>query len=153
MTPHSLFPLANSVAALGWLILLLAPLASAWPRRMAVATALALAMTYAALIGAFISQGTGDFQSLAGVARLFEHPGLLLAGWVHYLAFDLLIGLWEREEAARIGLSRWWLLPCQWLTFLFGPLGWLAFMATRWLHVRGGRSTGAGGPSPRVLAL
>jgi hypothetical protein len=153
MTAHSVFPIPNTLAALCWVVLLLAPLSSAWPRRIAVATALVLAMSYAALIGAFIRQGTGDFQSLAGVARLFEHPGLLLAGWVHYLAFDLLIGLWEREEAARIGLSRGWLLPCQLLTFLFGPIGWLAFMATRWLHVRGGRSTGAGGPSPRVLAL
>jgi hypothetical protein len=153
MTPHSFFPIPNTVAALCWLILLLAPLSSAWPRRIAVATVLALALTYAGLIGAFISQGTGDFQSLAGVARLFEHPGLLLAGWLHYLAFDLLIGLWEREEAARIGLARGWLLPCQLLTFMFGPIGWLAFMAARGLRLRGGRSSGAGGPSPRVLAL
>jgi Domain of unknown function (DUF4281) len=153
MTPHSLFPIPNTVAALCWAVLLLAPLSSAWPRRIVMATALALAMTYAALIGAFLRQGTGDFQSLAGVARLFEHPGLLLAGWVHYLAFDLLIGLWERDEAARVGLSRWWLLPCQLLTFMFGPIGWLAFMAARWLRLRGGGSSGAGGPSPRVLAL
>jgi hypothetical protein len=153
MSPHSFFPIPNTVAALCWLVLLLAPLSSAWPRRIVVATALALAMTYAALIGAFIRQGTGDFQSLAGVARLFEHPGLLLAGWVHYLAFDLLIGLWEREEAARIGLARWWLLPSQLLTFMFGPIGWLAFMAARWLRLRGGQAAGAGEPSPRVLAL
>jgi hypothetical protein len=153
MSPHSFFPIPNTIAALCWLVLLLAPRSSAWPRRIVVGTVLALAMTYAALIGAFISQGSGDFQSLAGVARLFGHPGLLLAGWVHYLAFDLLIGLWEREEAARIGLSRWWLLPCQWLTFMFGPIGWLAFMAARWMHLRGGPLSDADGPSPRVLAL
>ena len=153
MTPHDFFPIPNTVAALCWAVLLLAPLSSAWPRRIVVVTALALAMTYAALIGAFIRQGNGDFQSLAGVARLFETPGLLLAGWVHYLAFDLLIGLWEREEAARIGLARGWLLPCQLLTFLFGPIGWLAFMAARWLRLRGGNAADAGGPSPRVLAL
>lgn len=152
MTPHQLFPIPNTAAALCWLVLVLAPLASAWPRRMAVAAALALAMTYAALIGAFIAQSQGDFNSLAGVARLFQHDGLLLAGWVHYLAFDLLVGLWEREEAARIGLARWWLLPCQLLTFMFGPIGWLAFMAVRQMQLRGGRSSGAGGPSPRVLA-
>jgi Domain of unknown function (DUF4281) len=153
MTAHELFPIPNTAAALCWLVLLLAPRASAWPRRVVVAAAVALALTYAALIGAFIGQGRGDFQSLAGVARLFEHPGLLLAGWVHYLVFDLLVGLWEREEAARIGLSRWWLLPCQLLTFLFGPIGWLAFMAARHLQLRGGKSSGADGPSPPVLAL
>jgi len=29
------------------------------------------------------------------VAQLFENRWLLLAGWVHYLAFDLFIGAWE----------------------------------------------------------
>jgi Domain of unknown function (DUF4281) len=153
MSPHELFAIPNTAAAVVWLVLLVAPLSSAWPRRLVVAAALLLAMVYAALIGAFIGQGNGDFQTLAGVQRLFEHPGLLLAGWVHYLVFDLLVGLWEREEAARIGLARWWLLPCQLLTFLFGPIGWLAFMAARQMQVRGGPSTGADGPSPRVLAL
>ena len=138
MSPHELFPIPNSAAALCWAVLMLSPQASAWPRRIAIGMALLLAMTYAALIGAFVSQGQGSFQSLAGVAKLFEHPGLLLAGWVHYLAFDLLVGVWERDEAARIGLSRWWLLPCQFLTFMFGPIGWLAFMALRQVRLHGG---------------
>lgn len=135
MSPHQLFPFLNALAAAGWLVLMLAPRRSAWPRRVVSGAAVVLAMAYAALIGAFISQGTGDFNSLAGVARLFEHPGLLLAGWVHYLCFDLLLGLWEREEAARIGLARWWLLPCQFMTFMFGPIGWLAFLAVRQLRL------------------
>jgi hypothetical protein len=70
------------------------------------------------------------------VARLFDSRGMLLAGWVHYLAFDLLVGLWEREEAARLGLSRSALIPSLVLTFLFGPLGWLLFMALRWFHLQ-----------------
>jgi hypothetical protein len=93
-------------------------------------------MLYAGLIGAFWTSGEGDFGSLAGVAKLFEHPGLLLAGWVHYLAFDLLVGVWEREETQRIGLSRWLLAPCLALTFMLGPLGWLAFMAVRSFRLR-----------------
>ena len=141
MTPHELFPIPNTAAALCWLMLMVAPPGSAWPRRIAFVAAVLLAMTYAGLIGAFIGQGRGDFQSLAGVQRLFEHPGLLLAGWVHYLVFDLLVGLWEREEAARIGLSRWLLLPCLVLTFLFGPIGWLAFLALRQFKLRGHADT------------
>jgi hypothetical protein len=77
-------------------------------------------MLYAGLIGASWAAAEGDFGSLGGVARLFDHPGLLLAGWVHYLAFDLLVGLWEREEAARVGLSRRALVPCLALMFLLG---------------------------------
>jgi hypothetical protein len=134
MSPHELFAIANPVAAAAWAVLILAPLRLAWPGRLGVAVALLMAMTYSALIGAFITQGQGDFSSLAGVARLFEHPGLLLAGWVHYLAFDLLVGVWERTEARRIGLSQWLLAPLLLLTFMFGPIGWLLFMAVR--HVR-----------------
>lgn len=142
MSPHQLFPILSAVASVCWLVLALAPPKSAWPRRVVLAAAVGLAMSYAALIGAFITAGEGDFQSLAGVARLFEHPGLLLAGWVHYLAFDLLVGLWARDEAARIGLSRGWLLPCLFLIFMLGPLGWLAFLAARQLRLRGDASPG-----------
>ena len=141
MSPHQLFPILNAIASLCWLVLALAPPKSAWPRRVVLAAAVALAMSYAALIGAFITAGQGDFQSLSGVARLFEHPGLLLAGWAHYLCFDLLVGLWARDEAARIGLSRWWLLPCLFLIFMFGPIGWLAFLTARQLRLRGGSSS------------
>ena len=131
MQPESLFSVANLVVLAGWLALLAAPDRSSLARVTGVSVALGLSMLYAGLIGAFWTQGEGGYGSLADVASLFAHPGLLLAGWVHYLAFDLLIGLWEREEARRIGLSRWLLAPCLILTFLFGPIGWLAFMALR----------------------
>ena len=107
MSPHELFAIANPVAAAAWVVLILAPLRLEWPGRLGVAVALLMAMTYSALIGAYITQGQGDFSSLAGVARLFEHPGLLLAGWVHYLAFDLLVGVWQRTEAARCSATCW----------------------------------------------
>lgn len=132
-----LFGFAGNVALAGWLVLALAPYrADAPPRQVAAAIALALGTLYAALIGSFWAAGSGGFGSLVDVARLFEHRGLLLAGWVHYLAFDLLVGLWERQEARRIGLSRWLLVPCLLLTLLFGPLGWLLFMALRWYRQR-----------------
>ena len=67
-------------------------------------------------------KGSG-FNSLTQVAILFSSPYALLAGWVHYLAFDLFIGAWETRDGLRLGLSRWLLLPCQVLTFVFGPLG------------------------------
>jgi len=136
------FSVASMLAAAGWVWLLLSPQRSFW-RPVAVLVPLLLAMFYAGLIGAFWTSAEGDFGSLAGVARLFEHPGLLLAGWVHYLAFDLLVGIWEREEAHRIGLSRWILAPCLLLTFWFGPIGWLAFMAARTVRMRTRRPAAA----------
>ena len=54
-----------------------------------------------------------------------------LAGWVHYLAFDLLVGAWEARTARREALPHPVLLPCLALTFLFGPLGLLLFLSVR----------------------
>lgn len=133
---ESLFSSAGGLSLVGWLALALVPLKYRAPRVVAVIAAVAIAMLYVGLIGAFWIGSSGGFGSLAAVAQLFEHPGLLLAGWVHYLAFDLLVGLWERDEARRVGLAQWALVPCLALTFLFGPLGWLVFLAVRAIHQR-----------------
>ena len=73
----------------------------------------------------------GDFNSLAGVAQLFQNPKALLAGWIHYLAFDLFIGSWEVRDAGRAGLHHLLVVPCLVLTFLFGPVGLLLYFALR----------------------
>ncbi|MBK8019646.1 MAG: DUF4281 domain-containing protein [Betaproteobacteria bacterium] len=135
--------MSGSLALAGWIALAAVPLRFRIARPVALAVALVLTALYIALILSYWSSGTGDFQSLAGVARLFEHPGLLLAGWIHYLAFDLLVGTWEREEARRIGLAQWVLVPCLVLTFLFGPLGWAAFLACRTVRLDSRHDTAA----------
>lgn len=131
MSLEAVFSLASALATVGWVLLALVPLRFRWPVRAARLVAVVIAFGYVALLATFFSRGEGGFGSLAQVAELFETPGLLLAGWVHYLAFDLLIGSWEREEAARIGLGWWMLVPSLLLTFMFGPAGWLSFLAAR----------------------
>lgn len=141
MPPELLFRLANLLALLGWAALLLGLLTGRDRLRRAVAgraVPLLLAALYATLLGLAWPgwpEG-GGFGSLAGVARLFADPLLLLAGWVHYLAFDLLVGAWIAEEVPRRGLPRWLLVPALPLTFLFGPLGLLAFALGAWLLPR-----------------
>ena len=136
MTLDFLFSVAGTLAVTAWVALATLPHRVAAARWIAVAVAATIAMLYAALLGVYWTQASGGFDSLANVARLFDSRGVLLAGWVHYLAFDLLVGLWEREEAARRGMSRYALVPSLFLTFLFGPLGWLLFMALRWFHLQ-----------------
>ncbi|MEI8264276.1 MAG: ABA4-like family protein [Betaproteobacteria bacterium] len=132
MTPELLFQWVNPVALAGWLALAFLPLA---PRLLGIAAGtvvpLLLSTAYAALVLAFWSSSKGGFDSLDAVARLFENRWLLLAGWVHYLAFDLLIGAWEVRTARREGMAHAWLLPCLAVTFLFGPAGYLLFQALR----------------------
>jgi hypothetical protein len=73
----------------------------------------------------------GGFGSLSAVAMLFSNHWLLLAGWVHYLAFDLFVGSWEVRDSQRLGISHWLVIPCLILTFLFGPVGLLVYFVLR----------------------
>jgi hypothetical protein len=86
-----------------------------------------LATAYTALILLFFWDAPGGFGSLADVQLLFTSPWVALAGWLHYLAFDLWMGARIARESAALKLPRWPLIILLPLTFLFGPAGYLAF--------------------------
>ncbi|MCY0154483.1 ABA4-like family protein [Hoeflea alexandrii] len=90
-----------------------------------------LSLAYAALILANWSGAEGGFGSLSDVMLLFTDPAIALAGWLHYLAFDLFVGAWEVRTARREAIPHLLVLPCLALTFLFGPIGLLLFLALR----------------------
>ena len=92
---------------------------------------LALALLYLGLLVSQWSSLEGRFSSLSGVATLFENPYALLAGWIHYLAFDLFIGSWEVRDAERHNIRHWCVLPCLFFTFMFGPIGLLIYFGIR----------------------
>lgn len=140
LTPDFLFSLANPVALLGWALLVVAPNWAA-TRRLVLSGALplVLAATYALLIGSHYlsAQGNeGGFGSLQEVAALFRDPWALLASWVHYLCFDLCLGIWESLDARRRGVPHLLLVPCMLLTFLFGPVGLLLYSLVRRYYSR-----------------
>jgi hypothetical protein len=83
------------------------------------------------LLFAVHGMGDGGYGSLAEVRRLFDVPGLLAAGWLHYLAFDLFVGAWIAERAGALGIPHLLVLPLLLLTFMFGPAGLLAFALLR----------------------
>jgi hypothetical protein len=131
MTPEQLFSIANLVALVAWILL------AVFPRRPAVtmvtgtAIPAVLAATYVVLVAAVWNQSAGGFGTLADVAILFANRWLLLAGWIHYLVFDLLVGHWEVRDARRRNIPHWIVLPSLALTFLFGPAGWLLYLILR----------------------
>ena len=94
------------------------------------------AVVYIAIIVTHFFGSPGGFSSLPDVALLFSNPWLLLAGWTHYLAFDLLIGSWETKDARERGVPHLLVVPCLILTFLFGPAGWLAYQGVRRVAAR-----------------
>ncbi len=65
------------------------------------------------------------------VSQLFENPVVLLAGWIHYLAFDLWVGCWELTNAQKLGINHFLVIPCLFLTFMFGPIGLLLYFIIR----------------------
>ncbi|GGF24331.1 ABA4-like family protein [Hymenobacter cavernae] len=137
LTPASLFPYASQAALLGWILLIVAP---RWrvTQRLIISGAwsLGLAVVYAVLILSHYLGGQADaggFGSLAEVAALFHDPWALLAGWVHYLCFDLAVGAWASRDAQRRGVPHLLLVPALLLTFLFGPVGFLLYnIVRRW---------------------
>lgn len=131
MNSGTLFTVVNIVAVITWLALMVRPRHPFVLRWAGLIVPLLFALLYALIILVRIGGAEGDFSSLTGVAALFRDPWFLLAGWVHYLAFDLLIGVWELRDAATRNLPHWRVVPCLLLTFLFGPAGWLFYMAVR----------------------
>lgn len=134
MAVAQMFSIANFFALVGWGILVLAiALRRPWWRDVIAGTAwpTMLSVLYIAALAIGWGSADGSFASLAEVRTLFASDWMLLAGWVHYLAFDLFVGAWIAREVDRAQLSRLCLIPILPLTFMFGPAGFFLFVAVR----------------------
>jgi Domain of unknown function (DUF4281) len=130
MTAGFIFSLVNPFALAGWLVLIFAVFRKNrwlrdtisgfwWP--------IFLSALYFALIVLFLGKTEGGFDSLSNVKMLFTSDWVALAGWVHYLAFDLFIGAWIARQVMEAGINRLWLVPLLPATFMFGPAGLLGY--------------------------
>ena len=120
------FQWANSAALLSWVGLALLPRRPWVVQTIRGVVITSLCLLYAVLVFVyFFRVEGGGFFSLQAVQRLFTSPHVALAGWVHYLAFDLLIGTIIAQRCAALGLSRLLETPLLLVTFMFGPIGWL----------------------------
>lgn len=132
MSPDSLFEISSRLAMAGWLALVFSPLAPRITQLIGgVVIPVTLSVGYATLILVSWAGAPGGFDSLANVMLLFDVPMIALAGWVHYLAFDLLVGAWQVRTARQEALPHLIVLPCLAMTLLFGPLGLVLFLGIR----------------------
>jgi hypothetical protein len=131
--PEQIFMAVNSLALIGWVLLVFAP-RWRWTSRLVLSGTipLLLAGSYVVLLVSTFGQAEGGFGSLAELQLLFRSEWSVLTGWIHYLAFDLFIGTWELRDAQARGIAHAWVIPCLLLTFLLGPVGLLAYFAMRW---------------------
>jgi hypothetical protein len=125
MSAQDVFGVVNAAVLPAWLILLFAP-RGRWhllDQVPAVWMPLGLSGLYAGIILTEFGASGGGYDSLAAVRLLFASDYGLLAGWVHYLAFDLMIGAAMARKMDGFGISRVTQAPLLVLIFLFGPLG------------------------------
>lgn len=132
MSPDDLFALCTRVAILSWLLLIAVP---RWRWTTALVTSVIvpamLASVYAALVLPRLSQLLNGLGSVASVSALFQDPAIMVAGWVHYLAFDLFVGTWQVRDAKLLGIHHLWVVPCLVLTLMAGPVGFLLYLLIR----------------------
>jgi hypothetical protein len=131
MTADQLFSILNAITVAAWLPLVFLPRMRWVSTHVPVVIPVLLAVVYVVLVAAMFGRTEGGFSSLAGVSALFDNPWMLLAGWTHYLAFDLFIGGWEVRDAQQRGIPHLLVVPALVLTFLFGPAGWLLYLVIR----------------------
>ncbi|KPQ03357.1 MAG: protein of unknown function containing DUF4281 domain [Rhodobacteraceae bacterium HLUCCA12] len=137
MNIETLFSIAGVIAMTGWLFLLFSPLIPKWSNRIAgTILPVILSLGYVILLITPSSGNAGGFGTLADVMELFSYEQAALAGWVHFLAFDLFVGAWACRAARAEGVSFWLVALCLPVIFLFGPAGLLAFQAIRTLRFR-----------------
>jgi hypothetical protein len=129
-----LFDIAGWIVMPGWLLLVFLPRWT-WTQTITVGLLPAiLGVIYLVLFIQYFGQvpeGFGAFGSLAGVKAALSIDGMLLAGWIHYLAFDLFVGSWEVRDSKRVGVHHLLVIPCLFLTFMMGPVGLLAYLVLR----------------------
>jgi Domain of unknown function (DUF4281) len=132
MTPDTVFQLCNLIAMIGWVILIALPM---WHSSDKFITGIIVTL-FAGIYTYYIATNLSaidmkSFGSLKGVTALFSNPLAVLIGWVHYLAFDLMVGLWIKKNSLKHGINHWLIIPCLLLTFMFGPIGFLVYLLIR----------------------
>jgi len=139
MTPDFMFSVLSTGILVFWLFLFVLP---NWRGTQllvhSVAAPIGLGVAYAWFLTAGLGTEGGSLSSLEGVQAFFANPNAALAGWIHYLVFDLFIGAWEVRDARRRGISHIFVIPCLFFTLMAGPIGLLAYLMVRLAAGRGG---------------
>ena len=133
MSPDSIFQASSTIAMAGWLVLLIiSPFWSSFDKFLIGIIITLLAIVYAWLIFQVFTPGDFEkFSSLNGVMELFTDKTAVTAGWIHYLAIDLLTGIWIKKNAQKYNINHLILIPCLLVTFMLAPIGLLLYLLVR----------------------
>lgn len=133
MDTNFLFDLLNGLAMIGWIFLFVLPkkqitqqllYSGLWPGVLAVSYVVCL-------IVAITSFGTPSFSTIDDIKQIFSSDWGILTGWVHYLCFDMLVGIWINRNAQQKNIPHGWVILPLFFTFMLGPLGWIMYLVIR----------------------
>jgi len=114
----------NGSSAPVWLAMILAPRSglTRWLVQRTTLLFVGLGVTYDVLLvsGSVRSGQVIDFRDPDAVRSALSRPDVFLAGWTHYIAFDLFVGRWIWEDALARGRPARLAL---FLTWMAGPAG------------------------------
>ena len=132
MNPDILYFLVNTLALVAWIALSVAPYDTRVQQGTLGGIVVMLAGLYAVLfIGSFNGAMMKELATLDGLMGLFSNKKAVVLGWTHYLAFDLVAGIYIVRNAQTHKVSSRAIIPFLWLTFMAGPLGWMTYVIFR----------------------
>lgn len=139
MTPETAFQYANLLVLPQWIMMIVAP---RWRVTQMLIQWLPIPMTLGVMYIYWLfnvpasasGKGVdfGAFSTLAGVQSLFTGAKeAVLAGWIHYLAFDLVAGSYVLRDGQARAIHHGWLISCLVMCFVLGPIGLLQYGVVR----------------------
>lgn len=132
MSHSTIFDIANALAFFSWVYLLIAPFKPTTNKVLMGVSVALLSVAYAVLVLQVLQPADFQkFQTLEGITSMLATPGASLVGWLHYLAFDLMVGLFIAHNAGLHGIRHAYIIPCLLLTFMLGPVGLLLYFIIR----------------------
>ena len=132
----TLFKIAG-FAAPAWALLIFLPTwrGTRWLARSAIIPALLCVLYVIGIVAQISASGLGfmrDFGSAEGVAHLLAQPDIAIVAWIHFLAFDQLVGIFIYRDNMH---HRYVPIPVQsvilFFTFMLGPVGFLTYYLLR----------------------
>ena len=137
MSASSIFQICSAIASLGWVILIFFPKWYSADKFIIGIIVTLLSIIYSWMIWSSFNMSIFQkFGKLESVMQLFQNEKMVTAGWVHYLAFDLMAGVFIRKNAMLHGISHWLLVIPLFFTFVFGPFGLLLYLIVRLIIIR-----------------
>jgi hypothetical protein len=140
MTPSSFFNFINIIAAVGWIsIIVLSRFWRSTDKFVIGILVCLLAVSYSYLNIAHL----GDVGSPAHFSSFFRvvdkimiNPWLMDAAWAHIVAFDLVIAILIKNNAAKHGINYGIVIIILLITIVFAPLGLLLYLLVRWIKTK-----------------